>query len=135
MEPFGAIHRWDDQGCGLPKCGAGANFTSRTLLKFGIAVLHGGKWNGKQLLSAEYLQEVTDTSKGDGYFYFFHNRDKLGNDGAIDFISGIGAGGQYMSVYPELNIVVVATSHNKGEIGKPLDAVLGHLIPLFEHHN
>lgn len=36
-----------------------------------------------------------------------------------------------MSVYPDLNIVVVATSHNKGNIQKPLDAVLGHLIPLF----
>ena len=132
MEPFGASYRWDNQGCGIPKCGAGANFTSRSLLKFGVAVLNGGKWNGTQLLSAEYLRTVTDTSKGDGYFYFFHNRDKLHKDGKIDFISGIGAGGQYMSVYPDLNIVAVATSHNKGQIGKPLDAILGHLIPLFQ---
>lgn len=49
----------------------------------------------------------------------------------IDFISGIGAGGQYMSTFPDLDIVLVATSHNKGNINAPLQAALDHLIPLF----
>ena len=30
---FGAIYCWDNQGCGIPKCGAGSNFTSRSLFK------------------------------------------------------------------------------------------------------
>ena len=46
-------------------------------------------------------------------------------------ISGIGAGGQYMATFPELNIVAVATAHNKGQIDLPLEAVLEHLVPLF----
>ena len=46
-------------------------------------------------------------------------------------ISGIGAGGQYMAAFPSLNVVAVATAHNKGEIGRPLHAVLEHLVPLF----
>lgn len=131
MEPFGAIYNWPDQSCGIPKCGAGGSFTSRSLLKIGVAVSQGGEWNGVQLLSADYIDKVTDTDKGEGYFYYFHNRDKLGNDGEIDFISGIGAGGQYMSFLPDLNLVMVATSHNKGDIAKPLTAAYGHLIPLF----
>ena len=34
-EKFGAIYCWGNQGCGIPKCGAGSSFTSRSLLKIG----------------------------------------------------------------------------------------------------
>ena len=131
-EKFGAIYCWDNQGCGIPKCGAGSNFTSRSLLKIGTAIALGGKYNGEQLLSAEYVKEVMNTNKGEGYFYYFHNRKKRSPDNKVNFISGIGAGGQYMSIFPKLNLVMVATSHNKGKIGAPLVAVLDHLIPLFQ---
>ncbi len=127
----GATYCWENQPCGLPKCGAGSNWTSRDLVKFGSIIIQGGTWQGEQLLHPEYVRLILDTSKGDGYFYYFHNRDKMGKDGKIDFISGVGAGGHYMSMFPDLNIVMVATSHNKGQIGLPLDAALKHLIPLF----
>ena len=130
-EKFGAIYCWDNQGCGIPKCGAGSSFTSRSLLKIGTAIALGGKYNGEQLLSAEYINEVMNTNKGEGYFYYFHNRKKRSPDNEVNFISGIGAGGQYMSIFPKLNLVMVATSHNKGKIGAPLEAALDHLIPLF----
>lgn len=129
---FGAVYSWDNQGCGIPKCGAGSNFTSRALLKIGTAIIQGGKYNGEQLLSAEYVQQVMDTSKGPGYFYYFHNRSKGAARGKVNFISGIGAGGQYMATFPELNIVLVATADNKKAIGLPLKAAMEHLIPLFE---
>ena len=129
---FGAIYCWDNQGCGIPKCGAGSNFTSRSLLRIGTAILQDGKYKGEQLLSAEYIKEVMDTDKGEGYFYYFHNRKKQSPDNKVNFISGIGAGGQYMSIFPKLNLVMVATSHNKGKIGAPLKAALDHLIPLFQ---
>jgi len=128
---FGAIYCWDNQGCGIPKCGAGSNFTSRSLLKIGTAVIQGGKYNNQQLLSSEYIKEVMNRKKGEGYFYYFHNRKKRAAGKEVYFISGIGAGGQYMATFPELNIVAVATAHNKKQIGLPLNAILEHLIPLF----
>ena len=128
---FGATYCWEDQSCGIPKCGAGSNFTSRDLLKIGTAVIQGGKHNGEQLLSAEYVEQVMAPKEKDGYYYHFHNRMKTAGDKKVRFISGIGAGGQYMATFPELNIVVVATSHNKGNIGAPLKAIQGHLLPLF----
>jgi len=132
-EKVGATYVWDNQGCGIPKCGAGSNWTSLSLLKIGTTLIQGGKYNGKQLLSPAYVKLIMDTNKGAGYFYFFHNRNKVSADkSTIDFISGIGAGGQYMALFPEQNIVAVATSHNKGQIGKPLVVILDHLIPLFE---
>jgi CubicO group peptidase (beta-lactamase class C family) len=131
-QKFGAIYNWSDQGCGIPKCGAGSSFTSRSLVKIGAAVIQGGKYNGEQLLSAEYVKQIMDTKEGAGYFYYFHNRSKLSADKTkIDFISGIGAGGQYMATFPDLNIVMVATAHNKKQIALPLQAALDHLLPLF----
>ena len=128
---FGAIYCWDDQGCGIPKCGAGSSFTSRSLLKIGAAIIQGGKYNGEQLLSAEYVKLIMDRKKGEGYFYHFHNRRKKTAGKDIFFISGIGAGGQYMATFPESNIVAVATAHNQKQINLPLNAILEHLIPLF----
>ncbi len=130
-DKFGAIYSWGDQGCGIPKCGAGSNFTSRSLVKIGTAIIQGGKYNGEQLLSAEYVRQIMDTSKGAGYFYYFHNRSKGSANNEINFISGIGAGGQYMATFPNLNIVLVATADNKKGIGLPLQAAMEHLIPLF----
>jgi len=126
----GNPYLWSDQGCGIPKCGAGSSFTSRTLIKLGSTVIQGGKYNGQQLLHPDYVKLIMDTNKGEGYFYFFHNRRKRSEE--VNFISGIGAGGQYMAIFPNLNLVAVATSHNKGQIGKPLEAILNHLVTLFD---
>ena len=130
---FGAIYSWENQACGIPKCGAGANFTSRSLIKIGSAILQGGKYNGEQILSADYVKEIMAANKDKGYFYYFHNESHISPDNKIDFISGVGAGGQYMSVFPSLNLVAVATADNKKEIKLPLDAILEHLIPLFKN--
>ena len=125
----GDAYLWSEHGCGLPKAGAGSSLTSRTLLKLGVTVLQGGRYRDQQLLHPGYAKLILDRTKGEGYFYFFHNRRKRSE--TVNFISGIGAGGQYMSAFPELNLVAVATSHNKGQIGKPLEAILNHFIPLF----
>ena len=130
---FGVTCNWEDQECGIPKCGAGANFTSRGLVKFGSAIIQGGKYNGEQLLSADYVKEIMAANKGKGYFYYFHNESKISPDSKIDFISGVGAGGQYMSIFPKLNLVAAATAHNQKEIDLPLQAILEHLIPLFKN--
>ena len=136
-EKFGLSYTWEDQGCGIPKCGAGASFTSRSLIKIGSSILQGGKYNGEQLLSADYVKEIL-AAKGkeatkNAYFYYFHNESYISPDKKVDFISGVGAGGQYMAVLPDLNLVAVATADIKKDIKLPLDAILEHLIPLFKN--
>ena len=122
---------WEDQRCGLPKCGAGSSFTSRSLVKLGVVVLSGGSHEGKQLFSRDYINKIMDPSKGAGYFYFFHNRSVGTSKPEINFFSGIGAGGQYMAIFPELNLVAVATAHNEKANNLPLKAIVDHLLPLF----
>ena len=135
-DKFGATYIWEDQPCGIPKCGAGASFTSRGLVKIGSSILDSGKYNGQQLLSADYVKEIMapygKAAAPSGYLYYFHDESKLSPDKKVDFISGVGAGGQYMSVFPGLNLVAVATADNTKEIKPPLDAILEHLIPLFK---
>ena len=122
---------WENQSCGLPKCGAGSSFTSRSLVKLGVTVLNGGSHEGKQLFSRDYINKIMDPSKGTGYFYFFHNRSVGVSKPEINFFSGIGAGGQYMAIFPELNLVAVATAHNEKANNLPLKAIVDHLLPLF----
>lgn len=129
---FGASYTWEEQPCGILKCGAGASFTSRSLIKIGSTILQGGKYNGEQLLSSDYVKEIMAANKGDGYFYYFHNENKVSPDNKIDYISGIGAGGQYMSIYPGLNLVAAVTADNKKDIKASQQAVLDHLIPLLK---
>ncbi|MDA7925789.1 serine hydrolase [Mariniblastus sp.] len=128
---LGLSYVWENQNCGIPKCGAGSSLTSRSLIKLGMAVLNGGTHDGQQLFSRAYIDQVMDPSKGAGYFYFFHNRSVGTSNPEINFFSGIGAGGQYMSIFPKLNLVAVATAHNKKSINLPLKAIVDHLLPLF----
>lgn len=116
----GAAYCWDNQGCGIPKCGAGSNFTSRDLVKLGTAIIQGGKYGSQQLLSAEYVEKIMASKKKDGYYYCFHNRTKSVGNKRVRFISGIGAGGQYMATFPELNVVAIATSHIRTVCGSSL---------------
>lgn len=129
--PLGLTYNWGDESYGIPKCGAGSSFTSRGLIKVASTVKQGGKYKGEQLLSADYIKIITDTSKGAGFFYYFHNRAELNQEERIDFISGVGAGGQYMAIYPELDLVVAATAY-KSKIKAPLQAFHKHFAALFE---
>ncbi len=89
---------------------------SRDMLKFGILYLKKGNWNGKQLISENWVNESTTKkidayednvglqNKGYGYQWWL---DTTGDD---DYFSAIGHGGQFISVVKDLNLVVVATS-------------------------
>jgi len=129
-DKIGAKYTWGTAN-GIPKCGAGSHFTSRSLLKVGTAILQEGKYAGEQWLSPDYVKLIMDTNKGQGYFYYFHNRRKFTDKEKVNFISGIGAGGQYMSIYPNEKMVIVATS-TKSKIGGPLDVIKDHFSNLFQ---
>jgi hypothetical protein len=47
-----------------------------------------------------------------------------------DCISGRGAGGQFILMLPELELIIATTAHNKG-MGKTLSNTQQHLLPAF----
>ena len=51
---------WETDVSGLPKSAAGSGMRSRDMVKWGMLVMSGGKWNGEQLLPNEFVRRATD---------------------------------------------------------------------------
>ncbi len=102
-----------------PYFGGGLHLTPRDMLKFGQLFLNKGIWNGKRVISEEWVDESTqihtrleDVSDKNGYGYlWWHNTyEVMGKK--IKTIEARGAGGQYIFIIPELDSVAVITSGN-----------------------
>ncbi len=92
--------------------GWGFYLKTEDIAKFGQLLLDGGRWNGEQLIPADYLQAATakqiDNSMNDkpdwklGYGYqFWRNRYGFRADGAC---------GQYALVLPEYDMTIAVTA-------------------------
>jgi CubicO group peptidase (beta-lactamase class C family) len=84
---------------------------ARDLAKFGYLYLNGGRWDGTQVVPAEYVAASTrpqsDPSRGPGdYGYQWWVTNETGHDS----FRAMGFGGQVIQVIPELDLVVVITS-------------------------
>jgi CubicO group peptidase (beta-lactamase class C family) len=127
-------YHWDPDVSGLPKSAAGSSMRSRDMLKWGLLVMDGGTWNGEQLIPAEFVKRATDrihtNPQGNSYGYFWWRKDVQAGNKTYDQMTGRGAGGQFIQMYPELDLVVVITAHNKG-MGKMLTTAPERIIPAF----
>ena len=133
LRPLGISNfGWQDDVSGLPKSAAGSSIRSRDMIKFGLLVQSGGRWDGEQLIPASFIEKATsrihinpqDTSYG--YFWWRHDVDVDGK--TYDVKSGRGAGGQFIMMIDELNLILAITSHNKG-MGKMLKTAPERIIP------
>ncbi len=128
------VYGWQNDVSGLPKSAAGSSMKSRDMLKWGMLVMNNGKWNGEQLIPAEFVKravsKIHTNPAGTSYGYFWWRADmKVGNK-SYDCISGRGAGGQFILMLPELELITIITSHNKG-MGKTLALTPKNILPAF----
>jgi len=106
-----------DHKDGIEKAFCCFNTNARDFARFGQLVLNGGKWNGKQIVPAEYLSEALtpasylydpETKKNVdfyGYQWWMINVDNH----KVWYARGLL--GQYIFVIPDLNAVVVRLGH------------------------
>jgi CubicO group peptidase (beta-lactamase class C family) len=137
-ELFGKLgissYNWQADLSGLPKGAAGSSVRSRDMLKVGILVMGNGKWKGEQLLPLEFVKIATSpinqrTDKvAYGYFWWVEPFEVGGK--TYHSIQGRGAGGQFLFLFPELDLIAVVTSHNKG-MGTLLRKLPQKIIPAF----
>ncbi|HEY4337783.1 MAG TPA: serine hydrolase [Puia sp.] len=91
--------------------GGGMFINAFDMARFGLLTLHRGNWNGKQLLSEQWVKQAltpTPANTGYGYCNWFLNTDKklLPSAPASAFVH-IGNGTNFIYVDPEHDLVAV----------------------------
>ena len=103
----------------------------RDILKIGAVFAGNGKWNGKQIVSADWIEEstsskiaitpattgMTDDEFNNNYFgggqaYFWRTDTVKTPDGEYASFEATGNGGQILLVVPELELSVVFSGGN-----------------------
>lgn len=131
-------YSWDTHVSGLPQAGWMVSMTSRDMLKWGSVVLNEGKWNGEQLVSADYLAKATsglvkptedwmpDTYR---YGYFFYQTPVEVGDKSYDATFAWGGGGQHIIIVDELDLTIVITGHDRDN--KIMAQITNSVLPAF----
>jgi CubicO group peptidase (beta-lactamase class C family) len=104
-------YRWDAQPNAVPEGAARLWLTPRDMLKLGVLYLQQGQWQGEQLLPSGWVQQMTSrhaSSAAGDYGYYFWLRQQDG----VSYYTAEGDGGQYIAVFPTLDMVLVLTQGN-----------------------
>jgi CubicO group peptidase (beta-lactamase class C family) len=95
--------------------GGGIRLTPRDFLKMGQLLLNGGTWNGKRLLTEDFVQRGTSPlydSRGIQYGYTWWVMTFPYKGRTVSAFYAGGNGGQYVFVIPELDLAVTFTGGN-----------------------
>ncbi|MEL6654384.1 MAG: serine hydrolase, partial [Bacteroidota bacterium] len=119
-----------------PYFGGGMMITSRDMLKFGQLYLNGGTWQGKRIISEEWIEQswqkhvrLQDTRDKNEYGYQWWHDTYTVNGREIEAVEARGAGGQFIFVIPELKAVVAITSGNyRNRLGNQPRTILEEYI-------
>lgn len=97
----------------------GLKLRTRDAAKFGMVFMRDGKWNGKQVISKEWVRESTSkhatTVRNTGYGYLWWLTSWTIRDTQVDMIYGAGYGGQSLALIPDLDLMYVFTSWGRAE--------------------
>lgn len=136
---------WQESPQGINTGGWGLYLKTEDLAKMGQLILQGGKWNGQQLISSEWIAEATtkhidcrpagmrpeqitfkaeDSDWLQGYCYQMWRC----RHGAV---RADGANGQYIIVLPEQNAVIAMTA-NISDMQGEINLVWEHLLPALQ---
>jgi CubicO group peptidase (beta-lactamase class C family) len=93
--------------------GSGLMMTSRDLVKIGECFLAGGTFNGERIISQDWVDRSTQPHIQTGRTFYGSNYGYLWWIEQINnkyCFYGMGYGGQFLFVIPEINLIIVATS-------------------------
>ncbi len=145
MDKIGASQEWTWHGYGAKstvdinskpvesvsggtRWGGGLWINSQDLARFGLLILNKGSWDGKQLVSAKWIQDATTPSEHGpdyGYLWWLNTRQKQWPSGPASSFAAIGAGGNIIWIDPDHDIVLVW--HWAGA-GKAVDGMVGRIV-------
>jgi len=122
FKPLGIdVVRWQFQPLGTAMTGGGLQLRSRDLLKLGQLYLNEGRWNGRQVISADWVRRSVaphaNARENTDYGYLWWLETFEANDRKIRTYGMYGTGGNKVLVLPDQHAVVVITTTNYRERG------------------
>jgi CubicO group peptidase (beta-lactamase class C family) len=112
FEPLGITEvGWERYGNGDPIAASGLRLRPRDLVKIGELVLAHGNWHGRQIVPADWIASATSPQINGQGLYFYGYQFWLGrtlvDKRAVDWVAGVGYGGQRLFIVPDLDLVVL----------------------------
>ncbi len=136
FEPLGIENpQWDNSPEGNSLGGYGLKLCTEDIAKFGQLYLQKGKWNGKQLIPAAWIEQATSKHVPNDQ----ESHSKIGIDWQQGYgfqfwrcthnaFRGDGASGQLCVVIPDQDMVVAITAQT-GEFHREMNAIWDNLLP------
>jgi CubicO group peptidase (beta-lactamase class C family) len=123
--------------------GGGLELRPRDMARLGLLYLNGGSWNGEQIISAEWIEEATSEQArvpldwlgelfGDGYGYYWWLPEFQTETGEYATYTASGWGGQRITIFPGLEMVVVITGGNYLSEDPGREILEGYILPAVE---
>lgn len=100
------VVNWEESPEGINTGGWGLHIQSESLAKVGQMWLDGGMWNGKQLVSKEWIAQMSSKHANGGDYGYGYQVWMCKYPSAV---RADGALGQYVIVVPEKDVVIVLT--------------------------
>lgn len=85
--------------------------TPRDLLKIAKMYKDGGVWNGKQIISKEWIDKTFEMEEG-GYGYLWEHKYYVIDGQQYNSYLASGNGGQKINIWPELDMITIFTGGN-----------------------
>ncbi|UPT86760.1 beta-lactamase family protein [Bradyrhizobium barranii subsp. apii] len=132
FQPLGiSDFEWKAYKNGKIAAAAGLRLRPRDAAKIGQLVLNRGQWNGRQIVSADWIaQSTTPRFQAIGYFgstmfygYQWWMGRSLAGDKEIKWVAAFGWGGQRIFIVPELDLVMMTTAAQYGQPKEGLAAI------------
>ncbi len=144
---------WEQFENGVFEAGGGLKMTPRDMAKIGVTFLNNGVWDGKQIISEEWVEKSANPFAGNqginvpgtdskrvGYSHSWWTKhypeshsylscQSYNPDRTINLYYAGGWGGQRIIVFPELNAVVVFTGGNYTSTVRTFAILEKYIIP------
>ncbi len=145
MDKIGASSEWKWQGYGAKstveingkpvesvsggtRWGGGLWINSQDLARFGLLILNRGKWEGKQIVSEQWIRDATTPSAHGpdyGYLWWLNTKQREWPSAPASSFGAVGNGGNIIWIDPDHDIVLVWHWHDNN---RSVDGVIARII-------
>jgi len=137
--PLGiADYRWEKLPDGNVTTGWGLHIRTRDMAKIGVLFLENGVWRGERIVPQSWVEASVFPHVKDSYvvggeygYQWWRGTGTIG-DQEVNAFFAAGHGGQYMFVFPDLELVVAFTNQADNNIGgdfRTLSMLENYILP------